>query len=77
MEHIVEDSPHVTIAENIEDLRHSKACCNADIFLEIHLEKPTEQHIPSGPIEYVQKISLIEDNIEDSLHDIMITEAYK
>ena len=51
-------------------------CCNADIFPERPLEKSTEQHIPSDPIEYVQKISLIEDNIEDPLHDI-ITEAYK
>ena len=55
MEHIIEYSPHVTIAENIEDLRHSQVCCNADIFREIPLEKLTEQHIPSGPIEYVQK----------------------
>ena len=47
-----------------------------DIYPESPLEKPTEQHIPSGPIEYVQKVSLIEDNIEYPLHDI-ITEAYK
>ena len=76
MECIVEDSPRVTIDENIENLRYSQVCCNADIFPEIPLEKPTEQHIPSDPIEYVQKVSLIEDNIEDPLHDI-ITEAYK
>ena len=76
MEHIVEDSPHVTIAENIEYLRYSQVCCNADIFPEIPLEKPTEQHIPSDFIEYVQKVSLIEDNIEDPLPDI-ITEFYK
>ena len=50
-------------------------CCNANIFPEIHLEKSIEQHIPSYPIEYVQNVSLIEDNIEDPLHDI-ITEAY-
>ena len=55
MKHIVEDSPHITIDENIEDLRYSQVCCNAHIFPEIPLEKPTEQHIPSGPIEYVQK----------------------
>ena len=29
IEHIVEDSPHVTIIENIEDLRFSQDCCNA------------------------------------------------
>ena len=62
--------------ENIEDLRYSQVCCNADIIPEIPLEKPTEQQIPSDPIEHVQKVSSIEDNIEDSLHDI-ITEAYK
>ena len=67
MEHIVEDSPHVTIAENIEDLRYSQVYCNANTFPEIPLEKPIEQHIPSGPIEYVQKVSLIEDNIDECL----------
>ena len=76
MEHIVEGSPHVTIAEEIEDLVYSQVCCNVDIFPKILLEKPTEQHIPSNPIEHVQNVSSIEDNIEDSLHDI-ITEAYK
>ena len=76
MEHIVEDYPHVTIAEDIEDLVYCQVCCNADIFPERPLEKPTKQHIPSDPIEHVQKVSLIEDNIEDPLHDI-ITEAYK
>ena len=34
IENIVEDSPHVTIAENIEDLRYSQVCYNADIFPE-------------------------------------------
>ena len=63
IENIVEDSPHVPIAENIEDLRYSQVCCNANMFLEIPLEEPTEQHIPSDPIEYVRNISLIEDNI--------------
>ena len=72
MEHIAEDSPHVTIAKNIEDLRYSQVCCNANIFLEIPLEKPTKQHIPSDPIEYVQMVVVI----EDPFHDI-ITEAYK
>ena len=76
MEHIVEHSPHVTIAEDIEDLVYSQVCCNADIFPEIHLEEPIEQHILSDPIEYVLKFSLIEDNIEDPFHDI-ITKAYK
>ena len=76
IENIVEDSPHVTRAENIEYLRYSQVCCNADIFPEIPLEEPTEQHIPIDPIEYVQKISLIEDDIEDPLHGI-ITKAYK
>ena len=76
IENIVEDSPHVTIAENIEDLRYSQVCCNADIFPEIPLEEPTKQHILSDPIGYVQKVSLIEDSIEDPFHDI-ITEAYK
>ena len=76
IENIVEDSPHVTIDENIEDLRYSQVCCNADIFPESPLEEPTEQHILSDPIEYVQKVSLIEDSIEDPFHDI-ITEAYK
>ena len=51
-------------------------CCNADIFPEIPLGKPSEQHIPSDPIEHVQNISLIEDNIEDPFHDI-ITGVYK
>ena len=76
MEHMFEDSPHVTIAENIEYLRYSQVCCNANIFPEIPLDKPTEQHIPSGPFEYVQNFSLIEDNIEDPLH-VIITKAYK
>ena len=71
MEHIVEDTPHVTIAKNIEDLRYSQVCCNANIFPQIPLEKPIEQHIPSDPIEHVQNISSIEDNIEDPLHDII------
>ena len=71
-----EDSPHVTIVENIEDLRYSQVCCNADIFPESPLEEPTEQHILSDPIEYVQKVSFVEDSIEDPFHDI-ITEAYK
>ena len=76
MEHIVEGSPHVTIAEDIEDLVYSQVCCNADIFAESLLEKPTRKHIPSDPIEHVQKVSSIEDNIEDSLHEI-ITEPIK
>ena len=32
IEQIVEDSPHVTITENIEDLRYFQVCCNANIF---------------------------------------------
>ena len=36
------------------------------------LDEPNEQHIPSDPIEYVHKVSLIEDIIEDPLHDIII-----
>ena len=73
MKHIVEGSPHVTITENIEYLRYSQVCCNADIFPESPLEKSTKQHIPSDPIElYVQKVSLI----GDPFHDI-ITKAYK
>ena len=36
------------------------------------LEEPIEKHIPSDPIEYVYKVSLIEDNIEDPFHDIII-----
>ena len=55
MEHIVEDSPHVTIAEDIEYLVYFQVCCNLDIFPESSLEKPTKQHIPSGPIKYVKK----------------------
>ena len=42
MEHIVEDSPHVTIAEDIEYLVYSQVCCNDDTFPEIPLEKSTE-----------------------------------
>ena len=76
MEHIAEDSPHVTIDEDNEDLVYSQVCCNADTFPEIPLEKSTEQHIPSDPIEYVQKFSLEEDIIENPLHDIII-ESYK
>ena len=76
IENIVEDSPHVTIAENIEDLRYSQVCCNANIFPESPLEEPTEQQILSDPIEYVEKFSFIEDSIKDPFHDI-ITEAYK
>ena len=72
MEHIVEYSPHVTIAEDTEDLVYSHVCCNADIFPKSPLEKSIEQHIPSDPIEYVQKVSLI----EYPFHDI-IMEAYK
>ena len=53
-----------------------QVCCNDYTFPESPLEKSTEQHIPSDSIEYVQKISLIEDKIEDPLHDIII-EAYK
>ena len=45
-------------------------------FLEIPLEKPIEQNIPSDPIDYVQKVSLIEDRVADPFHDI-ITKAYK
>ena len=42
-EHIVEDSPNVTIAENIEYLRYSQVCCNANIFPEsTHEETITE-----------------------------------
>ena len=55
MEHIVEYSPHVTISEDIEDLVYSQVCCNANTFLEIPIEESTEQHIPSDPIEYVEK----------------------
>ena len=36
------------------------------------MEEPIEKHIPSDPIEYVYKVSLIEDNIEDPFHDIII-----
>ena len=71
MEHFFEDFPHVTINEDIEYLVYSQVCCNADIFPESPLEKYTKQHIPSDPIEYVQKISFIEDNIEYPLHDII------
>ena len=39
IEHIVEDSPHVTIAENIEDSRFSQDCYNAC------LESPHEETI--------------------------------
>ena len=49
MEHIVEFSPHVTIAEDIEDLVYSQVCCNADTFPESPLEKSlsnTSQVIP-------------------------------
>ena len=43
IEHIVEDSPHVTITENIEDFRFSQDCCNANICPEIpHEETITE-----------------------------------
>ena len=59
MKHIVEDSPHITIAENIEYLRYSQVCCNADIFPESPLEEATKQHILCDPIEYVHKVSLI------------------
>ena len=43
IEHIVEDSPHVTITENIEDLRYSQVCCNANIFPEIPHEETITQ----------------------------------
>ena len=39
IEHIVEGSPHVTITENIEYLRYSQVCCNANIFPEIPHEE--------------------------------------
>ena len=31
IEHIVEDSPHVTITENIEDLRYSQVCYDENL----------------------------------------------
>ena len=40
IEHIVEDSPHVTITENIEDLIYSQVCCNANIFQKALMQKP-------------------------------------
>ena len=55
---IVENQPHITLTKNNEDLAK--------------LEGPIEQHIPSDPIEYVHKGSLIEDVIEDPLHDTII-----
>ena len=39
IEHIIEHSPHVTITENIEDLRYPQVSCNANIFLEIPHEE--------------------------------------
>ena len=43
IEHIDEDSPHDTITTNIEYLRYSQVCFNANIFLEIpHEETITE-----------------------------------
>ena len=43
IEHIGKDSPHVTITENIEYLRCSQVCCNANIFPKIpHEESITE-----------------------------------
>ena len=42
---IVENHPHTTLTKNNKDLEK--------------LEKPTEKHIPSDPIEYVHKFSLI------------------
>ena len=42
MEHIVEYSRHVTIAEDIEDLVYSQVCCNADIFSKIHRATQTK-----------------------------------
>ena len=55
---IVENHPHITLTENNKD--------------SAKLKEPIEQHIPSDPIEYVHKVSLIENNIEDPLHDIII-----
>ena len=55
---ISENHHHITLIENNKDLEK--------------LEEPIEQHIPSDPIEYVHKVSLIKDNIEET-----ITEAYK
>ena len=57
-------------------MRYSQVFCNANVFPEIPLEEPTELHILSDPIEYTQKLSLIEDSIEYPFHDI-ITESYK
>ena len=42
IEHIVEDSPHVTITKKIEDLRYSQDCCNANFPESPHEETITE-----------------------------------
>ena len=55
---MIENHPHIILTENNKDL--------------VKLEEPIEQHILSDPIEYVHKVSLIKDNIEET-----ITEAYK
>ena len=55
---IVENHPHITLIENNKD--------------SAKLEEPIEQHIPSDPIECLHKVSLIEDIIEDPLHDTIV-----
>ena len=50
---MVENHPPITLAKNNKDLEK--------------LEEPIEQHILSDPIEYVHKVSLIEDNIEETI----------
>ena len=56
IKHIVENSHHVIITENIEGLRYSQDCCNANIFLEI----PHEETITD--IETYEKIYDVYDS---------------
>ena len=56
MEHIVEDSPHVTIAKDIEDLVYSQVCCNADTFPKSPLENPLSNTYQVIPLNMSKKI---------------------
>ena len=54
----VENHPHITSTENMEDVDK--------------LEEPIEQHIPSDPIEDIDEGPLNEDVIEGPFHCAMI-----
>ena len=83
IEHIIEDSPHVTITKNIEDLRYSQDCCNANIFPKIpHEETITEIDIFEEIYDVYSDTPLcssLRDEVLESLtsHNIFETKTLK